>query len=95
MIELKGEANTYRLDCASTNALCRLEELTGRHHETVLAELCKPKPKKATLRAFLASALLEPPKGWRALDRILADIGGAAVIRSAAQAATGKRVSHG
>ncbi len=73
------------------NALCRLEELTGRRYDAVLKELRGTRPKAATVRAFVAAALVDPPETIEAVDPILKDIGGARVIRKAVRLASGRK----
>jgi hypothetical protein len=89
VIELRGAARTYHLDCASFNALCRLEELTGRRYEAVMRELRGTRATTATVRAFVAAALVDPPDTLDEVDPILKDIGGVRVIRQAVRIASG------
>jgi len=89
VIELRGAERTYQLDCSSINALCRLEELTGRRYEAVIRELRGTRAKTATVRAFVAAALVEQPETLDAVDPILKDIGGVRVIRKAVRVASG------
>ncbi len=89
MIELRGSARTYRLDYASVNALCRLEELTGRSYEAVIRELRGTRAKASTVEAFVAAALLDLPESPDAIAAIVADLGGVTVIRKAVRQASG------
>lgn len=89
MIELHGASRTYRLDYASVNSLCRLEELTGRPYESVLKELRGTRAKASTVQAFVAAALIDLPESPDAVAEIVEDLGGVAVIRKAVRTASG------
>ncbi len=89
MIELRGAERTYRLDCSGVNALCRLEELTGRPYEAVIKELRGTRAKASTVQAFIASALLDLPESPDDLAAIVEDLGGVKVIRKAVRQASG------
>ncbi len=91
MIELRGAARTYRLDCSGINALCRLEELTGRRYEDVLKEIRGTRAKASTVQAFIAAALLDLPESPDDVAAIVKDIGGVKVIRKAVRVASTPR----
>lgn len=90
---LQGAKRTYELEVLTTNMSCRLEALTDRPYGEVLKELRQPRSKRATVRAFLAAALIDPPDlPVDAVEPILRDIGGPSVIRAAMRR---KRVTRG
>ncbi len=82
-IELKGITGTYAIN-VGTNALCRLEEATGKGFTEVLAELQQPSPRITLIRQFIRATLVIPPKpSLEEAGAIMDDIGGIAVIAAA------------
>lgn len=75
-----GDDRTYTLNFG-VNAMCRLEELTGRPYHEVMREMQSGLPRMATIRQFLQAGLVDPrPESAEQVGTIIEDIGGAAVV---------------
>ena len=75
-----GEGRVYTLNFG-VNAMCRLEDLTGRAYHEVLMEMKKGLPSMKTIRQFVQAALVAPPaESPEQAGTIIEDIGGAASV---------------
>lgn len=87
-VTLHGAERTYRIDCAGTNAIARIEDDTGlslpAFIEVMAALGDMPDPELA--EQFLAAVLVDPEESTPDERRaILDDIGGVAVIQAAVE----------
>lgn len=84
-IRLLGADRAYRLDCANTNALAGLEEVTGLTLPALIRALARPEPDLELVKAFLGAVLIDPAEHTpEFVAAILEDIGGAPVVAAAA-----------
>ena len=80
-VKLNGISGTVYTLSTGTNAMCRLEAISGRAYHETLRELQSGEPRMETARQLLQAVLIDPaaPSADVAGD-VLDDIGGIALL---------------
>lgn len=94
-VELVGAERRYVVDFVSTNARCRIEQVTGLEYSDVVRALARRRPKVSLARQVFHAALVDPPAASvdaEGAGTILDDVGGPQMVMDAFRGLTQVRV---